>query len=269
MEIWLEKMRETMILKGYRQRTVKIYVPCVRRFFLFCRGKTGGVQEKAKQFLLAMRERGSCASTINVHIQAIHYFFRAVLRKPFLVKFEMMRRDTRLPVVLSKEEITRILEVVKNRKHWLLLSVAYGAGLRVSEVVNLRVRDLDFEQMLILVRDGKGGKDRMTLFPEKLCGELRRVIACKDAGDFLFESERGGKLTSRTAQKIFEKAVRSAGVTRGATFHSLRHSFATHLLENGVDIRYVQELLGHSNIRTTQRYTHVTAHGLRRIMSPL
>ncbi len=274
-DTWLKHMREAMVLKEYRQRTVKVYVGCAKAFLVFWNDSSGmsgdmsGGREVARKFLLEMRERGASASTVNVYIQAIHYFFRVVLKVPFLVKLEIMRRPKRLPVVLTREEIGRILAVVKNCKYWLLLSVAYGSGLRVSEVVALLVRDLDFEQMLMFVRDGKGGKDRVTLFSEKIEDALRSVIAGRDARDLVFESERGGKLSSRTAQKIFERAARTAGIMRGATFHSLRHSFATHLLENGVDIRYVQGLLGHSNIRTTQRYTHVTAYGLRRIRSPL
>ena len=150
-----------------------------------------------------------------------------------------------------------------------MVSVAYGAGLRVSELVNLKIRDVDLDELTIHVKIGKGKKDRISIFPEKLRPELRKLILERDFKEFVFESERGGKLTTATAQKVFKNALKKARIQKPATFHSLRHSFATHLLENGVDVRYVQELLGHANIRTTQIYTKVTNPKLKNIKSPL
>ena len=147
--------------------------------------------------------------------------------------------------------------------------MAYGAGLRISEVVNLKVKDVNLEELTIYLKNAKGKKDRITIFPEKIKTYLQNLIAGKNPNDYLFESERGGKLTERTAPKVFENAQRQSGIKKEATFHSLRHSFATHLLENGVDVRYVQELLGHQNIRTTQIYTQVTNPKLKNIKSPL
>ena len=146
--------------------------------------------------------------------------------------------------------------------------MVYGAGLRVSEVIDLRVKDIDFEELTLHIKQAKGKKDRITVFPEKLKASIQNSITGKDRDDFVFSSERGGKLTTRTAQKVFGNSLGKAGIKKEATFHSLRHSFATHLLENGVDIRYVQELLGHQNIRTTQRYTQVTNPKLKNIKSP-
>jgi site-specific recombinase XerD len=149
------------------------------------------------------------------------------------------------------------------------LSLAYGSGLRVSEVVALKVQDLDFEELTVLLKQAKGQKDRISVMPQGLIDDLKNLVAGKEKGDFVFASERGGKLTTRTAQKVFENALWLSGIKKDATFHSLRHSFATHLLENGTDVRYVQELLGHQNIRTTQRYTQVTNPKLKNIKSPL
>ena len=137
--------------------------------------------------------------------------------------------------------------------------MAYGAGLRISEVVNLKIKDVNLEELTIHLKNAKGKKDRITIFPGKIKIDLQNLIAGKNPNDYLFESERGYKLTERTAQKVFENALRQSGIKKEATFHSLRHSFATHLLENGVDVRYVQELLGHQNIRTTRIYTQVTS----------
>ncbi len=162
-----------------------------------------------------------------------------------------------------------MLDETKNQKHQLLLALAYGAGLRVSEVVNLKVQDLDFAEKTIHLKQAKGRKDRISVLPDKFIDALKRFVSGKDKGDFIFHSDWGGRLTTRTAQKVFEHALAKADIKKPATFHSLRHSFATHLLENGVDIRYVQVLLGHNNIRTTQRYTRVTNPKLQSIRSPL
>ena len=150
-----------------------------------------------------------------------------------------------------------------------MLALAYGAGLRVSEVVNLRVQDLDTTSKTVIVRAGKGQKDRISVLPSSLTNDLFDLTINHQPDNLVFRSERGGKLTTRTAQKIFEGACKKAGILKPATFHSLRHSFATHVLENGTDIRYVQALLGHNNIRTTQIYTHVTNPALKNIKSPL
>jgi site-specific recombinase XerD len=147
--------------------------------------------------------------------------------------------------------------------------LAYGAGLRVSEIINLKVKDVELEELVIHIKDAKGKKDRITVFPESLKINIEKLIIGKNGNDFIFESERGGKLTERTVQKVFENALKKSRIKKQATFHSLRHSFATHLLENGVDVRYVQELLGHQNIRTTQIYTQVTNPSIKRIKSPL
>jgi len=154
-------------------------------------------------------------------------------------------------------------------KHKMIISLTYAAGLRVSEVVNLRIQDVDFDELTIHIKNAKGKKDRITIFPKKLRSNIKNLIANKNKNNFIFESNRGGKLTTTSLQKVFRKALKKAKVKKPATFHSLRHSFATHLLENGVDVRYVQELLGHQNIRTTQVYTKVTNPKLKNIKSPL
>ncbi|MBU0964460.1 tyrosine-type recombinase/integrase, partial [Patescibacteria group bacterium] len=163
----------------------------------------------------------------------------------------------------------KMIDSIRNAKHKLLISLTYGSGLRVSEIVSLKVKDLDLEELVIHIKQAKGKRDRITIFPGKLKQDMQSFIDGKEKNDYVFASERGGKLSSRTAQKVFEHALKRAGIQKQASFHSLRHSFATHLLENGTDIRYVQELLGHQNIRTTQRYTQVTHTSLKKIISPL
>ena len=204
-----------------------------------------------------------------MHLQAIKYFYREIMKSKIAIDIRFAKTPSKLPIVLSRDEIKKILEVIKNEKHNLMIALAYSAGLRVSEIINLKIKDINLEELTIHLKGAKGNKDRITIFPEKLKDKITEITALRDKNNFVFESARGGKLTERTAQKVFENALKKAGIKKEATFHSLRHSFATHLLENGVDVRYVQELLGHANIRTTQLYTKVTNPTLKNIKSPL
>lgn len=224
--------------------------------------------EVIKQFLLEKQGRGNAPQTVNLYLNAVKFFYREMIKSSRKIEIRFAKRSRKLPVVLSRREIAQVMEKIKNMKHRLMIGVAYGAGLRVSEVVNLRVRDLDLSELLVWVRQGKGGRDRITVFPEKLQVEIEDLILGRRGEEYVFRSERGGKLTTRTAQKVFGNALKKAGVKKTASFHSLRHSFATHLVEDGVDIRYVQELLGHRNIQTTQQYTRITNPG-RWVKSPL
>lgn len=227
-------------------------------------------RQAVRAFLLEKHQKGYAPQTINIFLNAIKFFYREILKcHPYYLDISYAKRTKRLPVVLSRNEISAILHALKNRKHKLLLALAYGAGLRVSEVVKLRVRDIDWDRNVIAVKKAKGDRDRMTLLPAKISMDLKRFVFGQEPHTFVFESMRGGRLTERTAQKIFEKAAYLAGISKDATFHSLRHSFATHLLENGVDMRFIQELLGHRDIKTTQIYTRVASHAILNIKSPL
>ena len=264
----LESLKQELRLRNYSPKTIKAYLGCVNSYM---RGG-GGLElnvSHVKSFLEAKLENGAAPETVNLYLHSVKFFYKEVLGYKGKIELRFARRNLKLPVVLSREEIGRILEGVSNKKHRCLLALAYGAGLRVSEAVALRVRDVDFERNMIYVRCGKGGKDRVTLLPEKLLGELGCRVLGREETQYLFESERGGMLHPRSAQKVFEAALGRTGIRKNATFHSLRHSFATHCLENGVDLRYVQTLLGHNNIRTTQRYTHVSNNSILKIRSPL
>ena len=266
----LEQTERELKIRNYSTKTIKSYLYGLKEYFSF---KKHGFEnldiDNIKDFLLYSQKKGVSAQTRNLFLNAIKFFYRNVIKTNEKIDIQSAKKNKSLPVVLSRNEIEKTLEITKNTKHKLLLSLAYGAGLRVSEVINLRVKDVDFGELIIHLKQAKGKKDRITVFPEKLKADLQNLIAGKEKDDFVFASERGGKLTTRTAQKIFENSLKKAGIKKDATFHSLRHSFATHLLENGVDVRYVQELLGHQNIRTTQRYTQVTNPKLKNIKSPL
>lgn len=265
----LERTETELRIRNYSPRTIKIYLYFLGEYLAFCTSVPDEGEEAAKKFLVSLEKNGALAQTRNLCLSAVKFYFRNVAKTKKPIEIRTAKRNQSLPIVLSRGEIHRMLGVTKNVKHRLMLALAYGAGLRVSEVVALKVQDIDFIEMTIHIKQAKGRKDRISVLPEKLVDDLRRVATGKPGSAHLFASERGGMLTTRTAQKVFEYALVRAGINKLATFHSLRHSFATHLLENGVDIRYVQVLLGHDNIRTTQRYTQVTNPKLKSIRSPL
>lgn len=270
MQEFLDKVKTELRYRNYSPRTLDSYLGCLKDFFSFLRADFDKFDEfKVKEYLIKLKDRGMAGQTINVHLNAVKFFYENIVKIPFKISLKFSKRPQRLPVVLSREEIESIINAIGNEKHRLMVSLSYGAGLRVSEVVKLRVKDVDLPNLQLSIRQSKGAKDRITVMPERLRDKITQFMAGKTAGDFLFASERGGRLTERTAQIVFERALKATEIKKDATFHSLRHSFATHLLENGVDVRYVQELLGHQNIRTTQIYTHLTSPALKNIKSPL
>ena len=266
----LDIVRREMELRNYSGKSIAAYSGVIKDLYRFynksLRNLTG---EEIKNYLHQKQQKHLSSQTIALAANAINYLFTQVYKRPDFEKIKHPKRTQKLPEVLSREEIKNILESISNTKHRLLVAVAYGAGLRVSEVVRLKVCDINFNELTVKVRQGKGRKDRLTLLPESLRFDLQKFVSGKNSDDFVFESERGGRLSESTAQKVFYAALEKAGIKKSATFHSLRHSFATHLLENGTDVRYVQELLGHANIRTTQIYTKVTNPAIKNIKSPL
>jgi len=266
----LSEVRNELAVRNYSPSTVKNYLACLREYFkLRHYDLRNPDREHIRRFLLERQERGYSSQTINLYLNAIKFYYYKVAGSYKKIDLQFAKRSKKLPVVLSREEISRMIAVIANRKHRLLIALAYGAGLRVSEAVSLRVGDVNVDELTIHIKEAKGKKDRISLISEKLCNDLRFQMSDRGPNDYVFESQWGGKLTTRTAGKIFKNALMNAGILKLATFHSLRHSFATHLLENGTDVRYVQALLGHNNIRTTQLYTAVTNPALRQIKSPL
>lgn len=270
MDVYLKKLEDELRLRNYSPKTVKSYTSCVAEYLRFKQKDFDCVDvDSIKQFLLSKVDKGMSSQTTNQSLQAINFFCWNVLKFHGKIDVRFAKTPSKLPIVLSRDEIQLILKTILNEKHNLMIALAYSGGLRVSEVINLKIKDLNLAELTIHIKGAKGNKDRITILPEKIIGSIEKIISNKNINDFVFASERGGKLTERTAQKVFENALQKTGIQKEASFHSLRHSFATHLLENGVDVRYVQELLGHANIRTTQIYTKVTNPMLRNIKSPL
>jgi site-specific recombinase XerD len=269
MNVYLKKLEDELRLRKYSPKTVKAYMACVKNYLKAKSDNFGYVDiDFIKKHLLSTVEKGKSSQTTNQNLQAINFFCWNVLKYKEKIDIKFAKTPSKLPSILSRDEIKRILSTIKNEKHKLMIALAYSGGLRVSEIISLKIKDIDLTELIIHIKSAKGNKDRITVFPERLVIDVEKLIANKNSDDYIFASERGGKLTERTAQKVFENALKKSGIKKEATFHSLRHSFATHLLENGTDVRYVQELLGHSNIRTTQIYTKVTNPKLKNIKSP-
>lgn len=267
---FLDMLRRELKIRKYSPKTIRSYSTCLEQYFSYKKENLGTFdEENIKDFLSLLVDKNLASSSVNLYLQAIQFFYREVQKLPQKIQFHFAKKPQKLPVVLSHAEVLSCIDHITNGKHKLLISLSYASGLRISEAQNLRVQDIDFESLTLHLKGAKGQKDRITPFSEKLTNDLRNMIAGKSSLDYVFESNRGGKLTTVSLSKIFQNALKKSGIQKPATFHSLRHSFATHLLENGTNIRYVQELLGHANIRTTQRYTQVTNPSLKNIKSPL
>jgi len=264
----LNKIEDELKLRGYSKKTIKSYLSCLTDYFQYIKVvKKDPDVSIIKKYLLNKKEKGQSGQTINLYLNAIKYFYREIAKSNIGVGLKFSKTSKKLPIVLSRDEIEKIVQNIDNKKHRLIIALSYGAGLRISEVLSLKTVDINLDELTIHIKNAKSKKERITIFPEKLKNDLREL--CEVSKEYLFESNRGGRLSVRSAQIIFEKSLKKTGIKKEATFHSLRHSFATHLLENGTDVRYVQELLGHANIRTTQIYTKVTNPKLKNIKSPL
>jgi site-specific recombinase XerD len=217
-----------------------------------------------------VEQRRISGSYQRMVVASLALFHELVLHRPIQLDhlYPKRRADT-LPVVLSKQEVQRIFAAVENLKHKAILMTAYSGGLRVSEVIALKISSIDSDRMVIRIAEGKGMKDREVMLSVVLLEVLRAYVKEYKPVSYLFEGQRGGPYTARSCQVVFKEALQRAGIQKEATFHSLRHSFATHLLEHGTDIRFIQELLGHASIKTTQIYTHVTDVQKNKLRSPL
>jgi len=217
-----------------------------------------------------VNQKKAATSTLNIIINALKFYYGEVLKKKFIYEVKRPRKDKKLPVVLTRDEVAKILSVIDNIKHRAILMLIYSAGLRVGEVVNLRPEDIDSGRRLIHIKGGKGRKDRYTLLSEHALKVLKEYFREYRPSKWLFEGvKRGRHISTRTVQAVFRQACDKAGIKKDVTAHSLRHSFATHLLESRVDLRYIQEILGHKSSKTTEIYTHVSKASIANIKNPL
>jgi site-specific recombinase XerD len=258
-----------MRIRFYQPKSVKAYRNALRRFLEWFEGAPGAVtREDVSEYLEHLVDEGLGSAALGVELAAIRTAFDKMAGLAVTFAMRSPRRPRRLPNVLASDEVVRLLEAAPSLRDKLLLGLMYATGLRVSEVVRLHSRDLDLARRVIVVREGKGRKDRQVMLPQFLESLIQRRLL-KGEG-FLFPGvEQDRHLSPRAAQRVMERVVPLAGVTKHATCHTLRHSFATHLLEGGTDVRFIQRLLGHVKIETTTIYTHVAVLSEKRIESPL
>jgi site-specific recombinase XerD len=271
-EHWRAKLETELRSRKYSLQTRRAYIYYNR---LICRTLQKPPEQiqpdDITEFLALMeKDKEYSASAMNLAISAIKFFFKYILKTDAVSEKHRPRHDGRLPMILSKEEISKIFLLEKNPKHRLLLMLVYSSGLRVSEVVALKKEHIDLSRKVIYVRLGKGRKDRSTLLSEKAAQYIVEYYKYFNTEKWIFPGQPiNHHLSIRSAQYIFDKAVHRANIQKKVSIHGLRHTFATHLLESGTDIRYIQTLLGHVSIRTTERYTRVARRNVLNIKSPL
>jgi integrase/recombinase XerD len=261
----VEKLKSELRLRGLSPMTVRNYSFFVQKF-LKNSGKSPGEvnQDDAKLYLSSLFEDKS-KNTIMLAAASLKFFYKEVLKKEF-EEVRIPKKDKKLPSVLSKEEVKKIIDGADNLKSRLIISLLYSSGLRVSEIVKLKVNDLNLDENTGWVRSGKGSKDRIFTLSDNLKEEIREYLSGKN-NEYVFSKDK--PLTTRNIQKIISGIRKRAGLQKKITPHTLRHSFATHLLEQGTDIRVIQAMLGHASLNTTQVYTHVSSDQIKKVKNPL
>jgi len=262
----LKKLNQNLSLKNYSPQTIKSYLYQINDYLKFVEEKKEGInEESAKRFILEKLKKNS-PSSVRHNIFALKYFFKEILKQK--INIPNPKREKKLPEILTKEEIKKMINITSNIKHKLIIKMLYGCGLRVNEILNLEKKDINFKENLIKINLGKGKKDRFVKIPESLIEELEAY--CKlNNNKLLFPSNSGSKLTKKTIAKFVQNAGKKAKIKKRVYPHLLRHSFATHLLEQGTDLRIIQKLLGHSDIKTTQIYTQISQASIKNIKSPI
>jgi site-specific recombinase XerD len=267
----LHRTEEEMRLKGFSPKTRRLYLGHLRRFYQARGGASPRASEtECRNWLLGLMAKGYSYSYVSQALSALKFVHTHVLscRSP-VARIPRPKKGKYLPTVLSRGEVKRLLAKLKDPKHHAVAMVLYSSGLRIGEALRLRVQDIDSERGLIFVRDGKGRKDRMVMLAQVTLAELRTYARLERPNHWLFPGERRDRhLHPRCIQRSIGLAARAAGIKKKVTPHTLRHSFATHLLEEGTDLRYIQRLLGHKKSTTTEIYTHVADRDLARIRSP-
>ena len=269
----LESVRRYLEEKRYSMRTISSYMANLELFFkFFAEKEPADINEEdislfVNKYILRL---GYSASYQNLTISAIKIYYSLSEKRTLnLDSIERPRRSRPLPKVLSKEEVLKIFSATRNNKHKLILWLIYSCGLRRSEVINIKLTDLDSERGVLNIRQGKGNVDRIVPVPDKVWEKIRSYLKGHKPAGYLFEGQSGGKYSVESVYSIFKQSLRRAGIRKDVGVHSLRHSYATHLHESGLDIRYIQELLGHKSSRTTEIYTHISRRNLFAIRSPI
>jgi len=261
----LKNLESELKLRGFSPRTIKAYIYHNSKFLEFVKKKPKEVDQADIKVYLADQIDKTSIATVSLVKSSLKFFYDEILQKN-IVNFKTPKLEQKLPTILTKEEVKSLIKATPTLKSRLIIKMLYSSGLRLSECLNLKIDDLELEEKIGWVRKGKGAKDRLFILSENLIKDIKKYLK-KHTGPYLFSNDR--PLTSRNVQLIIKRAAQKAGIKKNISPHKLRHSFATHLLESGTDIRVIQKLLGHSKLQTTQIYTDVSTELIKKVKSPL
>jgi len=263
---YIEKTTTKLKLRGLSNRTIESYSFFLRPFLESIDNPEKVTRDSVESFSASLIDKYSNKSR-SLAISSLRFFFRRVIDRPDIyVTLEVPKKEKKLPVVLSVEEVNALIKAAQFKKTELIIKMLYSSGLRVSEIVNLKVRDLDLNQHSGWVRSGKGNKDRLFQISEKVANQLAKFLSKNPGNQYLFSKEK--PMSKRNVQSIVERTAQKAGINKRVSPHTLRHSYATHLLDNGANLLEIQQLLGHENLETTKIYTHISQEQLRKVKNP-
>ncbi|MDR0232098.1 MAG: site-specific integrase [Dysgonamonadaceae bacterium] len=270
----LKRMHELLLLKAYSPSTIRIYCAEFSQLLYLLKGTSVDTltpERLRSYFLYCITKLKFSENLIHSRMNAVKFYFEQVLHreKIFFEEIPRPQKKSQLPKVIGKKDIVRIFAQVENPKHLLMLKLCYGMGLRVSEIVNLKITNIDSSRMMVHIENAKGKKDRYVNLPESILDDLRNYYRAYRPKIYLFEGQYGGQYAIRSVQAVFKNAMQKAKINKSVGIHGLRHSYATHLLECGTDMTFIQKLLGHRDIKTTQIYAKVGNRQLRNVRSPL
>tara|TARA_Y100000034_G_C6904401_1_gene419231 strand:+ start:3793 stop:4611 length:819 start_codon:yes stop_codon:yes gene_type:complete len=265
----LKKLETELRIRGFSVHTIKSYILQNRLFLEFIKKEPETVEEDdIKEYFAHLQKNNISNKTLALKKAALNFLYKEILNKDIL-RFKTPKAEKKIPEVLTQEEIKSLIKSTKSLKSRLIIKFLYSTGLRVSELTGLRLKDLSIDKKEGWVRKGKGSKDRFFKLSDLLLKDLNKYLSTLDENEKYIFPGKNKTITPRNIQKILERSASKANISKSASPHKLRHSFATHLLDQGVDIRIIQELLGHADLSTTQIYTHVSKEQLKKIKSPL
>jgi site-specific recombinase XerD len=266
-EEFLKRLETEIKISKLSQYTLRNYLDFNKRLLEFIKKNPNDIDSNDVKYFLAEKMSNKASISTILFLSSIKFAYSTIINKDPTLGIKRPKNEKKIPVVLTKEEIIKLIDSSQTIKSKLIIQLLYSSGLRVSEIVNIKAKDLDFTENIGWVRLGKGKKDRMFIFSKKISNKLKKYISWHPDWNYAFSKEK--PLSSRNIQKIIKNTANKAGINKDVHVHTLRHSFATHLLENGVDIRKIQFLLGHSNISTTQIYVHISQEQVKSIKNPL
>jgi len=270
-EVVLEKFKNELIVAGYSQKTIVMYCLYLTNFLEFVSKPFElCVRDDIIRFLAKQKEVGKSASTLSLALSSIKFAFKKFLPKSTLADISTPKKPKKLPIVLTKEEVTKFLKVTNSFRARLVLEFLYSSGVRVSEAASMKVESLDLNNNIARVRGGKGNKDRVIILSKKWVKKIKNYLKRRRVNsEYVFTKKNGKSVSTDAIERLVKKTAEKAGIRKKVTPHTLRHSFATHLLESGENIRKIQDLLGHSSLSTTQIYTHISTEELKKTRNPL